>query len=188
MKVRGRSKYDAELGPEGVLTCCGLCYCTKGQRRVFFLSLALPFIVLVGLLLAILIKALTVGEKFQLEKLSDEEIEFINPDNQTQLGRLSKNQFRSFNKHLSAWAQTLGDSIKFQSISWNETHQEEAELLRFQDFLKERFAAVFSSPYVEVTTVNTFSLLLRVRGSQTTCNPYLLAAHLDVVPSGDSDR
>ena len=188
MKVRGQSKYDAELGPEGVLTCCGLCYCTKGQRRVFFLSLALPVIVLVGLLLAILIKALTDGEKFQLEKLSDEEIEFINPDNQTQLGRLSKNQFRSFNKHLSAWAQTLGDSIKFQSISWNETHQEEAELLRFQDFLKERFAAVFSSPYVEVTTVNTFSLLLRVRGSQTTCNPYLLAAHLDVVPSGDSDR
>ena len=91
-------------------------------------------------------------------------------------------------KYVPAWAQTLGDSIKFQSVSWNETHQEETELLKLQDFLKERFKAVFSSPYVEVTTVNTFSLLLRVRGSQTTCNPYLLAAHLDVVPSGEPDR
>ena len=90
MKVRGRGrpKYDAELGEEGVLTCCGLCYCTKWQRRVFFLSIALPVLVFLGLLLAILIKALTVGERFQLEKLSDEEIEFINPDTETQLGRL----------------------------------------------------------------------------------------------------
>ena len=88
MKFLGRrSKFDAELGEEGALTCCGLCYCTRGQRRVFFLSLSLPVIVILGLLLAILIKALTVQEKFQLEKLSDEEIDFLNPDTETQLGR-----------------------------------------------------------------------------------------------------
>ena len=99
MKVRAgrRSKYEAELGEEeeGVLTCCGLCYCTRGQRRVFFLSIALPVLVLLGLLLAILIKALTVGERFQLEKLSDEEIEFINPDTETQLGRFNKKKLDS---------------------------------------------------------------------------------------------
>ena len=82
----------------------------------------------------------------------------------------------------------MGESIKFQTISWNETHQEEAELLKFQDFLRATFTAVFSSVHVEVTTVNTFSLLLRVNGSQSTCNPYLLASHMDVVPSGDYDR
>ena len=87
MKVRERSGYEAELGEEGVLTCCGLCYFTRGQRRVVFLSLSLPVIVILGLVLAILIKALTVGEIFQLEKLSDQEIEFINPDSETQLGR-----------------------------------------------------------------------------------------------------
>ena len=90
MKVRGRSHCDPELAEDGVLTCCGLCYWTRGQRRIFFLSLSLPVILILGLVLAILIKALTVGEKFQLEKLSDEEIEFINPDTDTQLGRWDK--------------------------------------------------------------------------------------------------
>ena len=75
LRDRGRSKGDAELGEEeGVLTCCGLCYWTRTQRRVFFLSISLPVLVVIGLFLAILIKALTVGEKFQLEKLSDEKI------------------------------------------------------------------------------------------------------------------
>ena len=111
MKVRAgrRSKYEAELGEEeeeeGVLTCCGLCYCTRGQRRVFFLSIALPVLVLLGLLLAILIKALTVGERFQLEKLSDEEIEFINPDTETQLGRWGKNNSRVLKNILSSLGQ-----------------------------------------------------------------------------------
>ena len=61
----------------------------RGQRRIFFLSLSLPVILILGLILAILIKALTVGERFQLEKLSDIEIEFLNPDTETQLGRLN---------------------------------------------------------------------------------------------------
>ena len=36
--------------------------------------------------------------------------------------------------------------------------------------------------------MNTLSLLLRVQGSVPTANPYLLAAHLDVVPPGDLGR
>ena len=73
-------------------------------------------------------------------------------------------------------------------MSWNETHQNEEQLVAFQSFLKERFPHVFNSPYVSVFQVSRLSLLLRVRGSRPTCNPYLLAAHLDVVPSGDPDR
>ena len=47
---------------------------------------------------------------------------------------------------------------------------------------------MFLSPLVEVFTVNRLSLLLRVSGSQHTRNPYLLSAHLDVVPSGEPGR
>jgi carboxypeptidase PM20D1 len=35
---------------------------------------------------------------------------------------------------------------------------------------------------------NTYSILLRVQGAQETSNPYLLCAHLDVVPAGDRGR
>ena len=89
---------------------------------------------------------------------------------------------------LLAWAQSLGDAIKFQSVSWNETDQNEEELEGLQDFLKERFKGVFMSPWVEVFTVNRLSLLLRVSGSHHTRNPYLLAGHLDVVPTGEPGR
>ena len=88
MKAGGRqSKYDAEGGEEGVLTCCGLAYCTRGQRRIFFLTLSLPVILILTLFLVILFRALTVGERFQREKLSDKEVEFLNPDPETKLGR-----------------------------------------------------------------------------------------------------
>ena len=103
MKLREReSKFDAEEGVEGGLTCCGLAYCTNRQRRIFFLTLSTPFILLTTLFLVILFKALTVGEKFQLEKLSDGEIEFINPDLETKLGRQSSGRvsFTIFVLHL----------------------------------------------------------------------------------------
>ena len=74
---------------------------TRAQRRLFCLSVSLPVIVLLGLVLAILIKALTVGEMFQLAKLSDQEIDFLNPDTDTQLGRLKVNQTKSqFNPNI----------------------------------------------------------------------------------------
>ena len=48
--------------------------------------LHLPFLILT-LFLVILFRALTVGERFQREKLSDKEVEFLNPDPETKLGR-----------------------------------------------------------------------------------------------------
>ena len=72
------------------MTCCGLCFCSRGQRTVFFLTLSVPLIALAALFLVILIKALTVEEKFQLEKLSEEEIDLINPDIETQKGKFRK--------------------------------------------------------------------------------------------------
>jgi acetylornithine deacetylase/succinyl-diaminopimelate desuccinylase-like protein len=50
------------------------------------------------------------------------------------------------------------------------------------------FPLVHSSPSIEVTVINGYSLLYKVRGSNNDDNgdnvlpPYMLAAHLDVVP------
>ena len=88
MKLQGRKyRFDAEEGEDGSLTCCGLCFCTRAQRTAFFLSLSVPLIIILALFLTILIKALTVQEKFQVEKLSEEEIDFLNLDEETKMGK-----------------------------------------------------------------------------------------------------
>ena len=60
-------------------TCCGYCYLTKKQKRTCQTVIAAPFIAFAILVLAILLATATVGEKFQIENLSDREIKFINP-------------------------------------------------------------------------------------------------------------
>ena len=88
----------------------------------------------------------------------------------------------------SDWAQKLGQSIQIPTVSWNDTYQNSNEIEQLIEFLKETFPTVFSSQYVKVYPVNSLSLLLKVQGVQKTKNPYLLAAHLDVVPPGDYER
>ena len=41
---------------------------------------------------------------------------------------------------------------------------------------------IHSSPSVELTIVNELSLLYRINGSNQQLKPYLLLAHMDVVP------
>ena len=44
------------------------------------------------------------------------------------------------------------------------------------------YPLIFGSPYVNVTYINTYSILFHVSGSDPEQPPYLLASHLDVVP------
>ncbi len=44
------------------------------------------------------------------------------------------------------------------------------------------FPTIYSSPVVTVETVNNYSLLYGIKGSDSTLKPYLLCSHLDVVP------
>ena len=74
------------------------------------------------------------------------------------------------------------------TVSWNNTSQNSKEIVQFLQFLNETFPKVFSSQYVKVYPVNTLSLLMKVEGAKTTKNPYMLAAHFDVVPPGEYDR
>jgi len=47
------------------------------------------------------------------------------------------------------------------------------------------FPVIHSSPLVSWQTVNNFSLLYVVSGANSYLRPYLLMAHLDVVPADD---
>ncbi|OTF72591.1 hypothetical protein BLA29_014797, partial [Euroglyphus maynei] len=44
------------------------------------------------------------------------------------------------------------------------------------------FPTIYSSPLVTFETVNNYSLLYHVKGSDPSLKPYLLCSHIDVVP------
>ena len=50
------------------------------------------------------------------------------------------------------------------------------------------FPAIHSSPLVKWQKVNNFSLLYVVSGANVQLQPYLLLAHLDVVPADDATK
>ncbi|KAH9400302.1 PREDICTED: probable carboxypeptidase PM20D1 [Rhagoletis zephyria] len=62
-----------------------------------------------------------------------------------------------------------------KDYSVNETH-------RFIHFLQSNFSRVHSSPLVTLEIVNGLSLLYHVKGSNSALKPYMVLAHLDVVP------
>ena len=45
------------------------------------------------------------------------------------------------------------------------------------------FSDVFSHPLVEYRVIANYSLLVSVKGSNTSLKPYLIASHFDVVPA-----
>lgn len=49
------------------------------------------------------------------------------------------------------------------------------------------FPAVFSSPLVKHEVVSNYSHLFWVPGSDSSLQPYMLLAHIDVVPAVESD-
>ncbi|CAL4095946.1 unnamed protein product, partial [Meganyctiphanes norvegica] len=60
------------------------------------------------------------------------------------------------------------------------------ELVAFNKFLRDSFPNVFNSPYIQAETVNNYSLLLTIKGSDNSREPYMLASHIDVVPADAS--
>ena len=58
------------------------------------------------------------------------------------------------------WKQSLGNSIKIQTISWNDTNQNDEELKNLHAFLLETFPKVFGSPEIVKVEVQSIPLLI----------------------------
>ncbi|KAI9556469.1 hypothetical protein GHT06_016257 [Daphnia sinensis] len=83
-------------------------------------------------------------------------------------------------------AERLAKALTIQTISWERDVFETEALLQLHQHLKNSFPLIHSSPSIEVNVINGYSLLYKIRGSNDGKNdgvlPYMLAAHLDVVP------
>ncbi|XP_035511775.1 N-fatty-acyl-amino acid synthase/hydrolase PM20D1.2 [Morone saxatilis] len=79
------------------------------------------------------------------------------------------------------------EAIRIPTVSFSETDINTTALLQFDRLLRKAFPTVFSSGLVDHEVVANYSHLFRVKGSQPDLKPYLLLAHIDVVPASESD-
>ncbi|KAF3697153.1 N-fatty-acyl-amino acid synthase/hydrolase PM20D1.2 [Channa argus] len=79
------------------------------------------------------------------------------------------------------------EAIRIPTVSFSETESNTTALLEFGRLLRKAFPTVFSSSLVQHQYVANYSHLFWVQGSQPRLVPYLLLAHIDVVPASESD-
>lgn len=79
------------------------------------------------------------------------------------------------------------EAIRIPTVSFSETEGNNTALLEFDRLLRKAFPTVFSSSLVHHELVANYSHLFWVQGSQPDLLPYLLLAHIDVVPASELD-
>lgn len=164
-------KFSSRVEKANENDCGGCCFCTGRQRRCLWITGLTILLALAVLLSSLLINAAVSESPFVLQILDPQPV-FLNDTLEEQRDR----------------ALLLGQAITFPTVSLNKTWTNETALQDLHLFLRQNYAPVFEADFIESTIVNEHSLLLRVEGEKVTGNPYLLCAHLDVVPAGPRDQ
>lgn len=83
---------------------------------------------------------------------------------------------------IDGYNERIAQSIQYQTISYEDTSLiDYNEFFRFHEFLKANFPIVFEKLSCEL--INTYSILLKWDGSDSSLKPGILMAHQDVVPA-----
>ncbi|XP_066527810.1 N-fatty-acyl-amino acid synthase/hydrolase PM20D1.2-like [Hoplias malabaricus] len=79
------------------------------------------------------------------------------------------------------------EAIRIPTVSFSETHQNSSALREIGQLFRKVFPTVFSSSLVKHEVVNDYSHLFTVLGSEPELVPYMLLAHIDVVPANEEE-
>ncbi|KAI4894732.1 hypothetical protein NFI96_001873 [Prochilodus magdalenae] len=79
------------------------------------------------------------------------------------------------------------EAIRIPTVSFSETHQNTSALREFDQLLRKVFPTVFSSRLVKHEVVASYSHLFTIQGTEPELVPYMLLAHIDVVPANEAD-
>ncbi|KAL7864693.1 hypothetical protein AOLI_G00161130 [Acnodon oligacanthus] len=79
------------------------------------------------------------------------------------------------------------EAIRIPTVSFSETEQNTSALREFDQLLRKVFPTVFSSSLVKHEVVADYSHLFTVLGTEPELVPYMLLAHIDVVPANEAD-
>uniref|UniRef100_UPI00358FE059 N-fatty-acyl-amino acid synthase/hydrolase PM20D1 n=1 Tax=Myxine glutinosa TaxID=7769 RepID=UPI00358FE059 len=83
----------------------------------------------------------------------------------------------------SEFISTLVQAVTIPTVSHSKDVYNTTAMREFTAFLRKSFPTIFSSNLVTYETVAEYSHLFKVQGLDSQRTPYLLAAHLDVVPA-----
>ncbi|KAF5903454.1 N-fatty-acyl-amino acid synthase/hydrolase PM20D1 [Clarias magur] len=79
------------------------------------------------------------------------------------------------------------EAIRIPTVSFSDSHQNTSALQEFSHLLKRVFPTIFSSSLVKHEVVENYSHLFTVSGTDPELVPYMLLAHIDVVPASEND-
>ncbi|KAG8518089.1 N-fatty-acyl-amino acid synthase/hydrolase PM20D1 [Galemys pyrenaicus] len=82
-----------------------------------------------------------------------------------------------------AMKEALKDAIKIPTVSFGPEEFNTTALAEFGEFIQKAFPTVFKTSFIQHEAVGSYSHLFTVRGSDPSLQPYLLMAHIDVVPA-----
>uniref|UniRef100_T1JEU4 Peptidase M20 dimerisation domain-containing protein n=1 Tax=Strigamia maritima TaxID=126957 RepID=T1JEU4_STRMM len=87
-----------------------------------------------------------------------------------------------FNNHNESIHRFM-EAINFETVSWAPGYTNKSEILKLHDHLVKSFPLIHNSSFITKDIINMYSLLYYVSGKNMTLLPYMLTAHLDVVPA-----
>ncbi|TFK00489.1 SH3KBP1-binding protein 1 [Platysternon megacephalum] len=79
--------------------------------------------------------------------------------------------------------EALRGAIKIQTVSFSPEDQNTTALAEFGNYIKKVFPDVFSTKFIQHEIIGGYSHLFTVQGSDPQLMPYMLLAHMDVVPA-----
>ncbi|NXG43135.1 P20D1 hydrolase, partial [Psilopogon haemacephalus] len=79
--------------------------------------------------------------------------------------------------------EALRGAIKIPTVSISPEDLNTTAMAEFGDYIRKAFPAVFSSQFIQHEIVGQYSHLFTVQGSNPDLMPYMLLAHMDVVPA-----
>uniref|UniRef100_A0A8D0GRR3 Peptidase M20 domain containing 1 n=1 Tax=Sphenodon punctatus TaxID=8508 RepID=A0A8D0GRR3_SPHPU len=74
-------------------------------------------------------------------------------------------------------------AIKIPTVSFSPDELNTTAMGEFGDYIRKVFPAVFSAKFIQHEVIGEYSHLFTVQGSNLDLQPYMLLAHLDVVPA-----
>ncbi|XP_061488113.1 N-fatty-acyl-amino acid synthase/hydrolase PM20D1 isoform X2 [Rhineura floridana] len=77
----------------------------------------------------------------------------------------------------------LQGAVRMQTVSFSPNDQNTTALAEFEPYIRKAFPAVFSATFIEHEIIGEYSHLFTVQGTNPQLQPYMLIAHIDVVPA-----
>ncbi|XP_036129026.1 N-fatty-acyl-amino acid synthase/hydrolase PM20D1 [Molossus molossus] len=81
--------------------------------------------------------------------------------------------------------ESLKGAIQIPTVSFNPGEYNTTALAEFGQYIREVFPTVFKTSFIQHEVVGEYSHLFTVQGSDPSLQPYMLLAHIDVVPAPD---